>query len=400
MRSARSIGSLFRALAIVLTITGGASAEPFRMAPGATGLRDGGDGGIRGITIGPIENARHPGRGYGSRPYERAVAEARAMGATWVSLTPFGRIVDLTPSGIDLAFEAPLGQTTRDLVRAIRLAHAAGLRVMVVPHLWVESGGWRALVDPGDDDGWTRWAHAYAVFAQHWARAAAEGEAELFSVGVEQRSFVTTRRAPLYRDVIAAVRSVYRGPLTYSANWDDAGETAIFGELDIVGVNAFYPLATRDGARLPELLEGGRRVAAEVKTLAERWQKPVLFTEIGYTTRANPAVRPWEWPDAMKSPAVDELAQAEAYAGLLAPLLDEPRFAGFFVWRVYADPDDVSQEAEWGFSPRGKRAEIVMRDAFAAWWAVDGARAPGDAPARFGAIAPGDLAGTGLPPWW
>jgi hypothetical protein len=66
-------------------------------------------------------------------------------------------------------------------------------------------------------------------------------------------------------------------------------------------------------------------------------------------------------------------AQASAYLGLLAPLLDEPSFAGFFVWRVYSDPDDVSQEAEWGFSPRGKLAEGVVRDAFAARWAVDGA---------------------------
>ena len=68
----------------------------------------------------------------------------------------------------------------------------------------------------------------------------------------------------------------------------------------------------------------------------------------------------------MKDVRVDEVAQADAYRALVAPLLDEPRFMGFFVWRVYADPDDVSQEAEWGFSPRGKLAELVVRDAFAA----------------------------------
>ena len=81
----------------------------------------------------------------------------------------------------------------------------------------------------------------------------------------------------------------------------------------------------------------------------------MLFTEIGYTTRPDPAVRPWEWPDAMSHVKVDEAAQAAAYRGLVGPLLEEPDFAGFFVWRVYADPDDVSQEAPWGFSPRGKR---------------------------------------------
>jgi hypothetical protein len=68
---------------------------------------------------------------------------------------------------------------------------------------------------------------------------------------------------------------------------------------------------------------------------------------------------------------VDERAQADAYRALLTPLLEEPDFAGFFVWRVYADPDDVSQEAPWGFSPRGKQAEIVVRDAFSAHWASD-----------------------------
>ena len=107
----------------------------------------------------------------------------------------------------------------------------------------------------------------------------------------------------------------------------------------------------------------------KVHALAQDWHKPVLFTEIGYTTRADPAVRPWEWPDAMKGVVPDQRAQARAYRALIAPLLDEPDFAGFFVWRVYSDPDDVSQEAEWGFSPRGKLAELVVRDAFAARWA-------------------------------
>ena len=73
---------------------------------------------------------------------------------------------------------------------------------------------------------------------------------------------------------------------------------------------------------------------------------------------------------------VDEAAQATGYRALLEPMLDEPDFAGFFVWRVYADPDDTSQEPPWAFSPRGKQAEIVLRDAFASRWACDAWSAP------------------------
>jgi hypothetical protein len=346
-------------------------------APQPDGWRAAGIRGVRGMTIGPIENAYHPGIGYGSRAYERALDECRAMGAEWVSVTPFGRVNDLSGRGVDLTFEQPFASNRAAVRRAIEQAHARGLRVLVVPHLWVESGEWRALIDPGTDAGWARWAASYRRFILEWAKIAEEAHAEMLSVGVELRSWVTTPRAPSFATIVRDVRAVYRGLVTYSGNWDDVEDTVILGELDVIGVNAFYPLADKEGAGAKDLLAGGERVREKVHRLAEAWRKPVLFTEIGYTARPDPAVRPWEWPDAMKSVKVDEDAQALAYFALLAPLLDEPDFAGFFVWRLYADPDDVSQEAEWGFSPRGRSAELVVRDAYRASWAGDPERAPG-----------------------
>lgn len=328
-------------------------------------------GGVRGVTIGPIENGYHPGVGYGSPAYDRALLEARAMGATWVAITPFGRVADLSATGIDLTFEAPFEQNRRDVALAVAMAHARGLHVMLVPHLWVESGGWRGDIDPGSDEGWARWAETYERFLGAWAGVAQETRVEMLSVGVELRTWVTTARAPSFARIVRSVRHLYGGLLTYSANWDDVEQTVVIGDVDVVGVNAFYPLADTEGAPQAALDEGGRKVRAKVHALAESWGKPVVFTETGYTTRPDPAVRPWVWPDAMRGVRVDESAQAAAYRALVAPLLDEPDFAGFFVWRVYADPDDVSQEAPWGFSPRGKLAELVVRDAFAARWACD-----------------------------
>jgi hypothetical protein len=339
--------------------------------PGGDAWTRAGLGSIRGITIGPIENGYHPDAGYGSRPYVRALAEAKAMGASWVALTPFGRVADLTGSGVDPTFEAPLERNVRDVALSIAMAHARGLHVMLVPHLWVESGQWRALIDPQTDEGWRRWARSYRSFVGRWAEVAERTHAEMFSVGVELRSWLTTGRAPLFAPVLDEVRRVYHGLVTYSSNWDDVEDTAILGRLDVIGINAFYPLADEPRASGDKLLEGARKVRERVHALAEKWQKPVLFTETGYTTRTDPAVRPWEWPDAMSDVKVDEAAQAEAYRALLTPMLDEPDFVGFFVWRVYADPDDTSQEAPWGFSPRGKLAGEVVGDAFRSRWAGD-----------------------------
>ncbi|HEX4335658.1 MAG TPA: hypothetical protein VH062_07060 [Polyangiaceae bacterium] len=351
----------------------GHAASRLTLGPGAMAWRDAGVGTIRGLTIGPIESSLHPGKGYGSRAFARTTEEARRLGANWVSLTAFGRIADLHATGIDPTFEAPFAENRRAVGRAIAEAHRRGLRVLLVPHLWVETGEWRGEVDPGTDEGWKRWAESYRRHVLAWARVAESEGAEMFAVGIELRSFATGVRAPLLSSIIADVRRTYHGLLTYAANWDDVFDTVVLGDLDVIGLNAFFPLDTHPGADLAALEAGGRDIAERMRTLAETWQKPVLFTEMGYTTRTDAAIEPWIWPDTMKSVVVDQRAQAEAYEALLSPLVDAPWFAGFFVWRIYADPDDMSQEAEWGFSPRGKEAELVVRDAFAARWGADGA---------------------------
>jgi hypothetical protein len=353
------------------------STVPLPVSQGALAWRNAERGGIRGITVGPIESALHPGKGYGSEACARTMVEARRMGATWVSLTPFGRTLDLAPTGVDVTFEAPFAENQRAVAKAVAQAHAAGLRVLIVPHLWVESGGWRGEMDPGNDDAWKQWAHGYRHFLLEWAKVAEAAKADMLSTGVELRSWVTTTHAPLFSDIVRDVRHVYSGLLTYGANWDDASDTVIWGDLDVIGLNAFFPLSRKNGASFAEQRAGGVEIAEQVREIAESWQKPVLFNEIGYTTRKDAAVEPWIWPERMTKVELDQGAQADAYEALIAPMLDEPWFAGFFVWRVYADPDDMSQEAEWGFSPRGKLAELVVRDAFAAYWETDGPRPPG-----------------------
>ncbi|MDF3066219.1 MAG: hypothetical protein K0R38_1820 [Polyangiaceae bacterium] len=326
---------------------------------------------IRGVTIGPIESALHPGRGYGSAAFERGLDEAVRLGATWISLTPFGRAWDLDATGVDKTFELPFAENQRGLLRAVKQAHARGLKVLLVPHLWVESGEWRAEIDPKTDEGWRRFAESYRAYVLAWARFAKNARVDMLAAGVELRSWLTTTHAPSFFPILRDIRAAYPGLLTYAANWDDVDQTVILGELDVIGINAFYPLTEKQSASEDELVRGGREVATKVKELAERWQKPVLFNEFGYTARPDPALRPWEWPDHMSGVKVDAAAQASAYRGLLAGMLESRELVGAFVWRLYADPDDLSQEAEWGFSPRGRLAELYVRDAYWGHWQSD-----------------------------
>jgi hypothetical protein len=279
---------------------------------------------------------------------------------------------DLKPSGVSLTFEQPFRDNRARVVTAIRQAHAEGLRVLLVPHLWVESGEWRGQMDPGGAEAWQEWSKAYGAFVREWAKVAAESNADMFALGVELRSWVTTTHAESFADTIRSVRAIYPGLITYAANWDDADRTVILGELDVIGINAFFPLAESHRASPEELLRHSRKIALDLASLAQRWGKPILFTEFGYTARTDTAVRPWEWPEHLSGIELDETAQADAYQALLTPLLEAPWFAGFFVWRMFSDWNDTSQEPDWGFSPLGKQAEFVLRDAYRAHWASDG----------------------------
>ncbi len=340
------------------------------LPPGPGGWQAAGHAGIRGITVGPIESSQWPGRGYGSASSEALLDELARMGTSWISVTPFGRIWSLSSTEIQMDFEAPYAENRAAVARMIHQAKARGMGVLLIPHLWVETGGWRGEIDPGSEQGWRDYQAAYRAFVLSWAELAAEAGADGFSIGVECKSW-SGRFDPYWRGLIRDVRARFSGFLTYSANWDEVEGVTFWDQLDLIGVNAFYPLADHEGASYAEYLEGAARARDGIHHVARVLEMPVLFVEIGYTTRKDAAVQPWLWPDDMTDVVFDEHEQARALSALFETFLPEPWFTGFFLWRYYADLDDVSQEHIWGFSPHGKLAERLLTQVFQWGWGVD-----------------------------
>jgi hypothetical protein len=325
---------------------------------------------LRGVTVGPIESSQQAGHGYGSERSTALLDELVRLGVNAISVTPFGRLWSLRSTQIARDFEWPVEQSALALERFVRQAKARGLYVLVIPHLWVETGGWRGEVDPGSDAGWLAYQRSYRDFVLHWARSAAASGADALSIGVECKSW-SGRFGGYWKRLIGDVRATFHGQLTYSANWDEAENVLFWDELDFIGINAFYPLSDQAGASYEAYVQGAERAVGQALTLGQLVAKPVVFVEIGYTTRSDAAVQPWLWPDSMRDVVVDEWEQARALAALVGAAVSRSDFAGFFVWRYYADLDDVSQEANWGFSPHAKLAERVLAGVFGTTWAAD-----------------------------
>jgi hypothetical protein len=362
-------GTLLCAVSLVLAM----SAEAYAwnaLPPGREGFRHAGGAAIRGVTIGPIESSQWQAQGYGSEVSAALLDELARMGVNWVSLTPFGRVWSLRSTSIQMDFEAPHADNRAAVRRMIAQAHARGIKVLLIPHLWVETGGWRGEMDPGSSQGWARYQRAYRAFVLSWAELASVAGADAFSIGVECKSW-SGRFDGYWRALVRDVRGQFHGLLTYSANWDEADNVVFWDALDLIGINAFYPLAHHESASYQEYLAGADAARTQVAALSQSLDMPVLFVEVGYTTRKDAAVQPWLWPDDMHGVVIDEDEQARALSALFEAFLPEPWFSGFFVWRYYANLDDVSQEDVWGFSPHGKLAEPLLERVFGLAWAGD-----------------------------
>ncbi len=104
-----------------------------------------------------------------------------------------------------------------------------------------------------------------------------------------------------WRALIAKVRSRYSGRLTYAANFDQYQRVGFWDALDVVGINAYFPLRSdiemAPGRELEETFtESWRRILTDLVEFRRRRgiaDRPVLFTELGYTPRRGSTIEPW-----------------------------------------------------------------------------------------------------------
>lgn len=308
-----------------------------------------------------LAHAHRRGYGYGSQRCRDELARLVDLGATAVSLMPFGYLPDTAAPTVRFGGDRTL--TDEDLRRAADDAHALGLAVILKPHLWGDgfwggATGTTELDASGAEGGWAAWFEAYGAFAVHYARVAAACEAELYCVGLELTR--ATRDNPgAWAAVAARCRQVYTGKLTYGANWWEEAE--IFQDwaaFDLIGLNAYYPLSEAPDPSLRELIAGWSEPLARICDLSARVDRPVLFTEVGCRSVRGAAAKPWD--QALRGPADPELP-ARACEALMAALLPQPWAGGVFLWKWFSDGGLTERD---DYDLRDGPAERVL----ARWW--------------------------------
>jgi hypothetical protein len=294
-----------------------------------------------------------PNHRFGSESAARSLAALKRTGATAIAVVPF--FWQRGPRDPDLARGDDMGDG--ELRAAIRAARAAGLRVMVKPHVWVE-GSWAGAIDLQDDDAWRRWFVHYRAALLQVARIAGEEDAESLAIGTELKA---SSARPEWREIINAVRAVFSGTLTYAAhNLEEAERVPFWSDLDRIGIT-LYPQLGADGDR--DMRRRTMRATADrLEALAARVGKRVVVAEIGLRSAAGAAAMPWQ--SAEERVAAPALAlQAEVLQDWLAAL-DRPAIVGVLVWRWFTDPA-AGGPTDTDFTVQHKPAEPMLACAWA-----------------------------------
>ncbi|MFL6258341.1 MAG: glycoside hydrolase family 113 [Thermoanaerobaculia bacterium] len=291
--------------------------------------------------------------GYHAPAVEKQLDALSKLGANAVSLMPFAFQPGADRPELRFLNRGPSSETDIGLIHAARAARARGIRVLWKPHVWVSGASWPGEIAMKSEGDWAAWWRSYRRYVLHHALLARWAGADLFCVGVELSK--TVGREAEWRDLIAAVRLVYPGPVTYAANWYGDLETVRFWDrLDLIGVDTYFPLAEKPGAGRAELERGARLVAERLARASRRSNKPVLLTEVGFAAKREAWMEPH-----VEGGGYSEDDQAAAYEALLAALDHHPWLAGTFVWKAFSGQgSDGGREADFRF--QGRKAEGVV----------------------------------------
>ena len=218
------------------------------------------------------------------------------------------------------------------LKSTIAEAKADGQQVMVRPLI--------DFLDPGIDGGMTgdfrgyfypttptqvnNFFSSYQAILVQQANAAQQAGASVFSLGTEIDQLTGPQFATQWNSIITAVKAVFTGKLTYSADWDDsqspwqyggapAGtgnietQVSFWNQLDYVGIDEYAPISDAANPTVTQLvagwedaptdpdvaaLTGGKSLIQYYEGVSADLSKPLFFTELGYEDATDAASSP------------------------------------------------------------------------------------------------------------
>ena len=282
---------------------------------------------IRGMTV----SCQTWGWEWGTDEMVETMQELKAIGVNWITIHPYAAIRN--DGTVDSRFIRD-GESADWLTRPIEEAHKLGLKIMIKPHLahWGSQFSWRGAITFETDEEWQRFFETYHQWIVRTAAICRNADA--FVVGTELDRTVHFEKR--WRAIIADIRDELSGvPLTYSSNWDVYQRVPFWDALDVISIQAYFPMINEP--RLPtvdELNAGWDRVLAELAAFSARHNRKIVFGELGYNRSSLAAYQPWE---SQSGGEQAEEIQRRCLTVALDRVTRSDVVAGAFLWKWFPD---------------------------------------------------------------
>lgn len=297
------------------------------------------------------------------------IKNLNSIGVNWVAAMPYA-YYEVNNPRIDSVSVCPLpdcphGPSYKQaVIELIQRSKQRGLKVMLKPQLWAATE-WIGDMEFDTESKWDQFEINYTNLVLEWAQIANNMDVDLLCIGTEIAKFVL-QRPNYWRNLIAQVRQIYDGPLTYAANWDDYQDVSFWDLLDYVGVDAYFPLIPEATPPVCDLMNAWGSYEQELSGYSAQINKPILFTEFGYLSVSSCAYNTWELEGKMSSNEINEQAQANALHALIEVFGSKAWWAGGFQWKWYADAVSASCEEDLAkdYTPEGKMGADMLQQLY------------------------------------
>ncbi|WP_110932093.1 glycoside hydrolase family 113 [Paenibacillus bouchesdurhonensis] len=234
---------------------------------------------------------------------------------------------------------------------AIRQARGLGLKVCLKPIVNCADGTWRAHINFFDKDvpcepKWSDWFRSYSAYILHFARIAEETGCEMLCIGCEMVQ--TDRRENEWRQLIAEVRKIYTGLITYNCDKYQEDNVGWWDALDIISSSGYYPANDWESQ------------LNRIEKVVQTYGKPFFFMEAGCPSRSGSAAIPNDWT---LVGTADQDEQVKFYEAMFQACDSRDWIQGFMLWdwpaKLYAREEAATED---GYCVYGKKAESVIFD--------------------------------------
>ncbi|MHA1343403.1 MAG: glycoside hydrolase family 113 [Promethearchaeota archaeon] len=269
--------------------------------------------------------------------YEEII-EMKEIGIEWVGANIWWLQESVSSTEI---YSGSWTDTSANITAFFDFIHSQGMKVFFKPMLDTEDGIWRSYIEASPE-----WLKEYKRFIKYTAEIAENGSAEILSIGCEMGSWQVKIEA--VNDLITEVREIYSGLLTYAANHDSFSYIEWWDKVDIIGIDAYFPFTLSYEPTLEDMIEVWNGFYDELNRFQRKWQRPIIFAEIGCQNRDGCNIAP---NDNKFNLNQDEEEFQMFYESLFkSQIWTAPWFKGTYWW--IWDCRDIDELEDNGFTPQ------------------------------------------------